>query len=172
MAHVIITGFMATGKTEVGRRLAHMLGRPFVDTDGLVESAAGRTIAHIFATDGEARFRELECAAVREACALPDAVIATGGGTLLDPQNRQTLLAAGPVICLTARPEEIAGRIGDSPSRPLLANGTAADDTLARIRALLAERASVYALATHHVSTSGMTPDEVVERVRTLVEGQ
>ena len=63
MAQVIITGFMATGKTEVGRRLARTLGRPFVDTDGLVEASAGHTVPHIFAAEGEARFRELERAA-------------------------------------------------------------------------------------------------------------
>src|SRR5439155_1342872 len=64
---VILTGFMATGKTEVGRRLARRLGRPFVDLDGLVEAASGKKVADIFASEGEARFRHLERAAVAEA---------------------------------------------------------------------------------------------------------
>jgi len=99
---LVLTGFMATGKTEVGRLLARRLGRPFVDTDGLVETAARCSVAQIFAGDGEAYFRRLERDAVEEACAVPDAVIATGGGTLLDPDNRRRLVGAGPVVCLTA----------------------------------------------------------------------
>jgi len=170
VATLVITGFMATGKTEVGQRLARRLGRPFLDTDGLVETAARRTVAQIFADDGEARFRALERDAVEEACAVPDAVIATGGGTLLDAENRQRLAAAGPVVCLTASPEEIARRVGDVTSRPLLVGHNG--DRLKRIRTLLAERAPVYALATHTVETSGLTVEQVTERVQALVAGR
>src|SRR5438552_10508839 len=113
---------MATGKSEVGRRLARRLGRPFVDLDQLVEAAAGRTVAAIFAAEGEARFRELERDAVEEACRVPDAVIATGGGTLLDPENRRRLASAGPIVRLAAPPEDILRRIGDPATRPLLAD--------------------------------------------------
>ena len=172
MAHVILTGFMATGKTEVGRRLARLLGWPFVDTDALVEAAAGRTVAEIFAADGEPRFRELERAAVEQACAVPEAVIATGGGALLDPQNRRRLAAAGPIVCLSARPEDILARIGDVSTRPLLANGNGGGDRLARIRGLLAERAPAYAIATHAVDTSGLTVEQVAASIHALVAGQ
>ena len=172
MPQVILTGFMATGKTEVGRRLARRLGRPFVDVDGLVEAAAGKSVSAIFADEGEARFRELERAAVDEACRVPDAVVATGGGTLLDAENRRRLAAAGPIVCLAATPHDILRRVGDPSSRPLLANGDASGDRLARITKLLAERAPIYALATHAVDTSGLGVDEVVERVRALVAGR
>ena len=172
MAQVILTGFMATGKTEVGRRLARALGRPFVDTDGLVEAVAGRPIREIFALEGETRFRELEREAVIQACAVPDAVVATGGGTLLDAENRRRLAAAGPIVCLSADPEIILRRVGEGSDRPLLANGQGRPGGLARIRALLAERAQAYALATHAVDTSTLTVDEVVERVRGLVAGR
>lgn len=172
MALVILTGFMATGKTEVGRRLARSLARPFVDLDGLVEAASGKSVADIFASEGESRFRELERAAVEKACLMSDAVVATGGGTLLDADNRRRLSAAGPIVCLVASPEEVLRRVGDPRTRPLLANGSAGEDRLARIRQLLAERAPVYALATHAVDTSGLSVDEVVERVRTLVAGR
>ena len=155
MPRLVLTGFMATGKTEVGRLLACRLGRPFVDTDGLVETAARCSVAQIFAGDGEAYFRRLERAAVEEACAVPDAVIATGGGTLLDPDNRRRLVGAGPVVCLTASAEEIARRVGDVSSRPLLAGHNG--DRLARIRSLLDERAPVYALATHTHAESDVT---------------
>jgi shikimate kinase len=169
---VILTGFMATGKTEVGRRLARLLGRPFVDIDRLVEAAAGKTVSDIFAADGEPRFRELERAAVAEACQVPDAVVATGGGTLLDPENRRRLAASGPIVCLSAPPDEIARRVGKGKSRPLLGSGNGAGGRLGRIRTLLAERAPAYALATHTVDTAGLRVDEVVERVRALVAGR
>ena len=169
---MIITGFMATGKTEVGRRLARRLGRPFVDLDVLVEAAAGRSVKDIFAADGEAAFRALERAAVARACDVAGAVIATGGGTLLDPENRRRLAAAGPIICLSASPEEILRRVGDASSRPLLANGNGPEDRLTRIRGLLGQRAQAYAVATHQVDTSGLTPDEVVARVQAVVGGR
>ncbi|HYR95111.1 MAG TPA: shikimate kinase [Candidatus Binatus sp.] len=172
MPQVILTGFMATGKTEVGRRLARALGRPFVDIDGLVEAAAGKKVPEIFAAEGEVRFRDLERAAVAEACQVPDAVVATGGGTLLDPENRRRLAAAGPIVCLSASPEEIVRRVGRGTSRPLLASTNGGSDRLSRIRALLAERAPAYALATHTVDTGGLGVDDVVERVRALVAGR
>ncbi len=170
MARVVLTGFMATGKTEVGRRLAARLGCPFVDTDAIIEDGERRSVADIFAADGEAHFRRLERAAVERACGVADAVVATGGGTLVDPESRRRLAAAGPIVCLTAAPEEIARRIGDAANRPLLAGANG--DRLARIRALLAERAPVYASAAHRVDTSGLALDEVVERVCALVAGK
>lgn len=171
MPQLILTGFMATGKSEVGRRLARRLDRPFVDLDGLVEAAAGRSVKEIFAADGEAAFRALERDAVARACDVAGAVIATGGGTLLDPENRRRLAAAGPIVCLSASPEEILRRVGDVSSRPLLGDGTGPEDRLSRIRMLLRERASAYAVATHQLDTSGLTADEVVARVQALVSG-
>ncbi len=173
MAQIVLTGFMATGKTVVGRSLARALGRPFIDVDGLVETAAGRSIRDIFAADGEAGFRALERAAVERACAVPDAVVATGGGTLLDPENRRRLAASGMIVCLTAEPETILARVGDPATRPLLAgtNGSAAG-RLTRIRMLLAERAPAYALAHHAIDTTGLSVEQVVESVRALVTGR
>ncbi len=170
MAHIILTGFMGTGKTEVGRRLARTIGRAFVDTDRLVEAKAGRSVAAIFAENGEAAFRTLERAAVAEACALPDAVISTGGGAMVDPESRRRLAASGAVVCLTASPADILRRVGDPASRPLLAGAASDPERLARIRDLLALRAPVYGTATHTIDTTGLTVDQVVERVRTVVD--
>jgi shikimate kinase len=169
---VILTGFMGTGKTEVGRRLARTLGWPFMDTDAVIESAAGRSVAAIFAEEGEAGFRARERDAVAQACQLPAAVIAIGGGALLDAENRRLLIAAGPVVCLRATPREILRRVGEARDRPLLnGEGTASEaERLARIEALLAARAAVYALAAYAVDTDGRTPDQVAAAVRAIVE--
>ena len=168
MAQVILTGFMGTGKTEVGRRLARATSRAFIDTDKLVEVAAGRSIPQIFATEGEGAFRARERDAVRQAVAVPDAVVATGGGALLDPENRRLLLEAGPIVCLTATPEEILHRVGDTSARPLLASGSE-DERLETIRRLLEAREAAYRLATHRIDTTGRSVDEIVGEIRALV---
>src|SRR5438309_12066772 len=139
---------MATGKTEVGRRLARRLGRPFVDIDGLVEAASGKKVADIFASEGEARFRQLERAAVAEACLVSEAVVATGGGTLLDAENRRRLAAAGPIVYLAASPEEILRRVGDPRPRPLLEDGSNGGVRLDTIRQLIAVSAVNYVIPT------------------------
>lgn len=171
-ARVILAGFMGTGKTEVGRRLARSLGWTFVDTDALVESAAGRSVSAVFAEEGEPVFRAREREAVAQACTLTATVVAVGGGALLDPENRRRLLAAGPVVCLRASPRELVRRLGTARDRPLLnGDGTASEqERLARIESLLAERAPVYALATHAVDTDGLSLDEVAARVQALVQ--
>ena len=158
---------MATGKSTVGRRLAKHLGRPFVDTDQLVETQAGKKVTEIFANEGEAGFRARERQAVAAACAQSDAVIAIGGGALGDPESHRMLQAAGPIICLEATPEEILRRVGDARTRPLLAT---APDRLARIRELLAARDATYRLATHRVDTTRVSIDTVVARVAALIE--
>ena len=162
MTIVVLTGMMGTGKTAVGERLAAALAAPFVDTDALVEQAEGRTIAAIFADAGEAEFRAAERRAIAAALAVPRAVVATGGGAVVDPQNLTALRAAAPVVCLTARPEVIlerarAGRV----VRPLLQG----DDPAARLAALLAERAAAYAQADLTIDTSHRGVAEVVTDV-------
>lgn len=169
MPHIVLVGFMGTGKTEVGRRLARRLGRPFVDVDRLVEMHAGKTISAIFAEDGEARFRALERDAVREALTITDAVVATGGGALVDAESRNLLLAAGVVVRLEATPEAIVERLGTAEGRPLLA-GLDRAGRIERIRELLTARADAYAATPHVVDTDGVDVDTVVERVHRLVE--
>src|SRR5260221_10994223 len=111
---IVLTGFMGTGKSVVGRRLATRLGRELLDTDTLIERDAGRPVREIFAADGEPHFRELERAAVAEACAAGDVVVATGGGTLIDERNFQALASGGLLVCLTASPRTIARRVRGS----------------------------------------------------------
>jgi shikimate kinase len=153
---------MGTGKTVVGRRLAKRLGWRFVDVDELIESAAKKSIPKIFVEHGEAVFRRLEKRAVLKAVKIDQAVIATGGGAFVDPENRRLLKSAGPVVCLTANEREILQRIRATlPSRPLLAG----EPSLARIHTLLAQRASGYAKADLTIDTTGLSVEQIAERI-------
>src|SRR3990172_8967969 len=135
---IVLTGFSGSGKSAVARLVAERLGWDVVDTDSLVEQAAGRPIADIFARDGEARFRELEAEAVRQACARERAVVSAGGGATLRPDSRRPLADGGFVVCLEARPGAVLQRLreGEAAERPLLAG----PDPLSRIRELKAAR--------------------------------
>jgi shikimate kinase len=155
---IVLMGFMGTGKSEVGRRLAQRLGCAFLDTDHLVEERAGKRVAAIFAHDGESAFRALEREAVGEAARRGGTVISVGGGAVLDAANVDTLRAAGVLIHLTARPDVILTRIGDPRSRPLLG-----DDPRTAITRLLDERGPLYAAAADvTIDTSDRSADEVV----------
>lgn len=157
---IILTGFMGTGKSTIGRLLAARLGLPFIDTDEEVERAAGQTVAAIFENEGEVRFRALERCAVAAAVE-QDAVVATGGGAIIDPESYERMHAAGPIICLTAPVETILERTAAHRDRPLLC----ADDVAARVRHLLAERAAAYARADLSIDTSVRPPETVVEEI-------
>lgn len=158
---VAITGFMGAGKTTVGRIVAERLGLEFVDTDEMIESAAGRSIPDIFATEGEAHFRDLETAALKRALSRPGRVVSTGGGILLREENVEAQRKAGPIVCLTAEPDTILERTLGDEHRPLLQVA----DPQARIAALLDQRRSCYAQADAHVGTDGRDPGEVADRV-------
>ena len=165
MRAVVLTGFMGTGKSEVGKRLAKRLGRAFVDTDELVEARAGKSVPAIFRDDGESRFRALEREAVADATARAGTVIALGGGAILDDENVARVRASGVLVCLTASADTILKRIGDVRRRPLLAQG----DARANVERLLAERREAYGAADVTVDTSARTADQVVEEIRTQV---
>ena len=162
---IVLMGFMGTGKSEVGRRLAQRLGRSFVDTDQLVEDRAGKRVAAIFADEGEAVFRRFEREAVVDAANRKGVVIAVGGGAVLDPENVRQLQDAGILVHLTARPEVVLGRIGDAKSRPLLR-----EDPRGTVARLLAERGPAYAAAADvTVATSERTADEVVGEIQSAL---
>jgi shikimate kinase len=155
-------GFMGTGKSEVGRRLAQRLGRAFVDTDQLVEERAGKRVAAIFAEDGEPAFRAFERDAVADAAGRGRAVVAVGGGAVLDPENVRRLREGGILVHLTARPDVLLARIGDGGARPLLAK-----DPAGTVRRLLVERGPAYAAAADMtVDTSDRTANEVVTEIQ------
>ena len=161
--NIILTGFMGTGKTAVGKRLAKRLGWRFVDIDQLVEAAAKRSIAQLFAERGEAVFRRMERRCISRVVHDRRQVIATGGGAFVDPKNRALLRVSGPVICLTATPRVILSRVERRrESRPLLGGS---GRPLSRIRALLSRRAAAYAQADLMLETSDLSVEEVVDRL-------
>ena len=167
--NIVLTGFMGTGKTAVGRALAARLDRPFVDTDERIVDDHG-PIPEIFASHGEARFRALERALAVELSQRGGLVVATGGGMLLDPEVGRVMGATARVFCLTAAPTTIIERVraGGVSARPLLAG----DDAAARVATLLAERAAAYA-AFEPVPTDGLSVETVVDEIlRRLASGE
>jgi len=160
-ANIVLVGFMGSGKSTVGRLLAERLGRPFVDMDEEIERREGRPIPEIFARDGEAAFRRLERALVRELAARSGLVIAAGGGVVVDPENVTDFGRTGLVACLAVSPATVLARVGQDPHRPLLQGG----DPLARIVALLEKRRALYGAIPFRVDTDGLAPGAVAERV-------
>ena len=160
--HLVLVGLMGAGKTTVGRRCAERLGRAFVDTDELIVTRAAMPFEELWRTGGEARFRESEREVVVEVCASPaPLVIACGGGTVVDPDNRRHLRGAGVVVWLQAPTAVLAARVGNDESRPLLAGDPAG--ALARLSAL---RADAYtAAADAVVETDGRDVEEVADSV-------
>jgi shikimate kinase len=160
--NIVLVGFMGTGKSAVGERLAVVLGWPFLDTDAVIEERAGCRIAEIFARAGEPGFRDQESAVVAEAAARDRAVIATGGGALGREENVACLKTHGRLVCLTARPEVILERTHPWGDRPLLAT---ASDPRQAVERLLCGRAPLYALADLTIDTSDLTVEEVAGRI-------
>ncbi len=160
-ANIVLVGFMCTGKTAVGQKLAVRLHREFVDMDQVIEEREGRDIPTIFRESGEPYFRTLERALVQELAARESLVIATGGGVVLNPANIEDFRRTGVVICLTAPPDVILQRVGHDPHRPLLQ----AEDRAARIRALLDARRPFYEAIEDRVDTRDRTPEQVAEEV-------
>ena len=155
---VVLIGLPGTGKSSVGTQLAHRLGLPFADSDELITHQTGRSVADIFAGQGETAFRELEADMIAEALAGFGGVLALGGGAVTTGSVRDDLLASGvPVVLLTAPLNALADRLAAAEPRPLLAG-----DVPARLAELAAVREPLYrAVATATVDTGGRSVDEV-----------
>ncbi len=156
--NLVITGFMGVGKTTVGRGLARRLGRPFVDMDTVIAQRVGMSIPQIFSLQGEEAFRALERALCQELAAQEELVIATGGGALVDPANRDVLACTGILICLDCALPTLAQRLRACRDRPLLQG----DAPERRLEALWDARRVAYGSLPHHLETTDLTPDEVI----------
>lgn len=165
---LILTGFMGTGKSAAGRLLAEELGWDFLDLDEEVERAAGKSVARIFAEEGEVRFREREAEALSLALTRTRLVIATGGGVLGRAENRR-ILAGRTVVNLGASVQECLRRVRGSPvERPLLSG----PDPQAAARRLWEERRPLYAAVPLQVDTTGKSPREVAREIRERFLGE
>lgn len=159
--NLALVGFMGTGKSSIGQIVADQLHFEFLDTDSLIEKRAGKSITEIFAQNGEAMFRELECQLVEELAERKKIVISTGGGLVVNPANLAGLQTHALIVCLWASPEIIWERIREQTHRPLLQ----APDPLEKIRELLAQRAPFYRAADVLINTGCRSPREVAQQV-------
>lgn len=172
--NIILIGYRATGKTTVARLLAERLGWDCIDADVEIERCAGKSIARIFAEDGEPAFRNLEVEVTANLCRHDRLVLAAGGGAPMREENRQAMRAGGQVVWLTARPETIHARMsGDATTasrRPSLTERSA----FGEIVHVLARREPVYRETAHlEIDTEGKSPGQIVEEIlRQIPEAQ
>jgi shikimate kinase/3-dehydroquinate synthase len=167
---IVITGFMATGKTTVGRLLAAMTGLDFVDTDAEIEHRTGTSVGEIFEKHGEVHFRELErklCADLQERNGV---VIATGGGTLIDDRNHDRFRDNAHIFCLDVPVDVLCERAGDIDTRPLLAGESGSVALRERLASILARRADAYAKIGRPIDNTRRTAEETAASIAALVD--
>ena len=159
--HVLLVGFMGSGKSSVGRALASRFEAPFVDLDERISAEAGRSISEIFAEEGEAAFRDRESRALDALGGEPPSVVACGGGIVTRERNRERLARLGTVVYLEVAADDAVRRCGPDAGRPVLRERTPEE-----VEALLRERSPLYdEVADVRVDTTGLTVSDVAERV-------
>lgn len=164
----VLVGLPGSGKSTIGRRLAKALGLELLDTDAAIEETTGRTIADIFATDGEAEFRRIEEEVIRSALQTHDGVLSLGGGAVTTPGVREAL-AGYTVIYLEISANEGIRRTGGSTVRPLLAG----PDRAEKYKELMAQRVPLYRkVATMRVNTNRRNPGAVVRYIVSRLENE
>ena len=161
MNNIYLVGFMGTGKTSVGKALSLKSNMRFVDLDDLIEFKEKRSIADIFAKDGEPYFRRAEKKILKEVAKEKGFIVACGGGAVIDPENIKIMKETGVIICLGASSDAILKRTKGSTCRPLLN----VDNPKEKIEFLLKMRSPFYAKSDFLIDTSGLTIDKVVEKI-------
>jgi shikimate kinase len=161
--NLVLIGFMGSGKTTVGKRVARLLGAPFVDLDDRIRELTGRTIPELFELNGEDGFRAFESAALAQALAAAGQVIAVGGGAPVVEANWRLIRDGNLVVRLNASMPETLRRLGSGEGRPLAGGG--AEERSQRLEDLLARREARYAEAPHQVETSGRHPAAIAAEV-------
>lgn len=170
--NLVLIGYRATGKTTLARLLADRLGWDWIDADVVIERRAGKSIARIFAEDGEPAFRDLEAEVIADLCRRPRLVLAAGGGAPLRAESRRAMRQGGQVVWLKAQPHTIHARMsGDATTTSRRPNLTR-QGGLEEIVHLLAEREPAYRAAAHlEVDTEGREPDEIAAEILDRLQG-
>jgi shikimate kinase len=163
--NLVLVGFMGSGKSSVGRRVARILSLPFVDLDQKIEEFAGMTVMEMFARHGEAEFRRLEARAVADALAQGGRVVALGGGAVMDSGSWRLIRKGNLVVRLHATPRATLRRLRGGAGRPLAASRE-------QLMRLLTSREPRYAEATHQVDTTGRSGERVAAYVARLARGR
>lgn len=169
MANIVLTGFMGTGKSTIGKVLSRETGLRLIDLDELIEREAGMAVKDIFRERGEGCFRDMESGLVKR---LADGefgnglIVSTGGGAVVRKENREALRSWGTVVCLSSTAEEILRRVGDRDDRPLLNTGEKKE----AIERLLKEREEAYGDCDLVVDTASVSIKEAVRAIRNFVE--
>ena len=165
---LILTGFMGSGKSSVGALLARKLPCRFVDLDSEIVAITGRQINEIFLRDGEAAFRLLESQQLKRVLSeCEKVVIATGGGVVIEDQNRRLMRKSGITVNLKVSLEQVMTRLHGCTNRPLLAGGTAPE----RIKALMEAREDFYADADIQIDTDGKSVEDVAMEILNSLDG-
>ena len=166
--NIVLVGPMGVGKTTVGRRLAHDLGQNFFDTDHEIIDKTGVSIDHIFDIEGEKGFRERESKILENLCQMSNIILATGGGIVLLPKNREILKNAGMVVYLSSSLSQLMRRTNKSKTRPLLENSK---DRRKTITELVEAREAYYReVASIVIDTTGKKLYEVINIIKREVK--
>ncbi|MBM4141879.1 MAG: shikimate kinase [Nitrospira sp.] len=161
MKNIVLTGFMGTGKTEVGKELSRLLDMKLIDVDTEIEKSRKLTINDIFKKFGEPRFREIETEMIKNLSEKKNIIISTGGGAVLKQENMNALRKNGVIVCLTASPETILKRTSRNNDRPLLQ----VENPLKKIKELLNFRKPFYEKADIIINTNDKTPLQIAEEI-------
>jgi shikimate kinase len=165
--NIILIGPMGAGKTTIGRQLAKRLSKEFYDSDHEIEKHTGADIPLIFELEGEAGFRKRESSVLEELVSYKNIVLSTGGGSVLDPDNRKLFSDNGIIIYLKSTAEKLNKRIADDKRRPLLQ----ADDRLNQIRKILDEREPIYlSLANEVIETQDLSIKQITQKILELIK--
>ena len=165
MTHIFLYGPSGSGKSTIGKALANDLKLPFVDSDQLIESNAGKSIPQIAEEYGMPRIREYETEALNQIVSDKESIVSLGGGALLRGENRDLVEKSGTVILLTAELETLINRLQNDPNeRPLLAG-----DLKSKLAAYLADRAEHYGSFPHKIKVDNKSPEQLSQEIQTLL---
>ena len=165
--NLYLVGMMGSGKSTAGRHLAEQLGYRFLDADSSIEQVAGRSIPELFASEGEAGFRDLEAAVLNQIASWHSLVVATGGGVVTRPENWGQM-QQGVVVWLDAPDALLLQRLSADPTpRPLMQS----EDPAQQLAELMGQRRPLYAQADLHIVQDGRAPDQVAEQILEALPG-